>query len=208
MQSGGYYRWVLMGAAVCVKMVISIYQYSWFLFAFTITEQEGWSLEQVGLTFTVLILAATLIQPFSGMYADASGPRRPCLLAACLVGAGMLAASYASSPLELCLYYGMGGLGVGALNGISTATALKWFPRKRGLATGVVEFGFGAGHFDFQLFSPRQLGAFRLAGNLLVSVPGHGRGAFAFGPSLHLSLRGLGAAPEPPTATAARNGAV
>ncbi|MBU4563146.1 MAG: OFA family MFS transporter [Desulfarculus sp.] len=152
MQNSGYYRWVLMGAAVCVKMVISIYQYSWFLFAFTITRQEGWSLEQVGLTFTVLILAATLVQPFSGIYADAAGPRRPCLLAACLVGAGMLAASYATSPLELCLYYGMGGLGVGALNGISTATALKWFPRKRGLATGVVEFGFGAGTLFFNFF--------------------------------------------------------
>lgn len=152
MQSRGYYRWVLMGAAVCVKMVISIYQYSWFLFAFSIARQEGWSLEQLGLTFTVFILAATLIQPFSGVYADASGPRRPCLLAACLVGGGMLAASRASGPLELCLFYSLGGLGVGALNGISTATALKWFPRKRGLATGVVEFGFGAGTLIFNFF--------------------------------------------------------
>lgn len=152
MERGGYYRWVLMGAALCVKMVISIYQYSWFLFAFTINRQEGWSLEQLGLTFTVFILAATLVQPFSGLYADAAGPRRPCLMASFLVGAGMLAASYTTGPWELCLFYGLGGLGVGALNGISTATALKWFPRKRGLATGVVEFGFGAGTLLFNFF--------------------------------------------------------
>lgn len=149
---GHVFRWTLVGAALCVKMVISIYQYSWFLFAFTINRQQGWSLEQIGLTFTVFILAATLIQPFSGVYADRHGPRRICLLAACLVGGGMLAASYASGPLELCLYYSLGGLGVGALNGISTATALKWFPRRRGLATGLVEFGFGAGTLFFNHF--------------------------------------------------------
>jgi MFS transporter, OFA family, oxalate/formate antiporter len=148
----GSYRWFLIGTALCVKMVISIYQYSWFLFAFTINRQEGWSLEQLGLTFTAFILAATLIQPFSGMYADAYGPRKVCLLAACLVGGGMLAASRASGPLELCLFYSMGGLGVGVLNGISTATALKWFPDKRGLATGLVEFGFGAGTLFFNFF--------------------------------------------------------
>ncbi len=152
MEKRGKYRWVLMGAALCVKMVISIYQYSWFLFAFAINQREGWSLQGLGLIFTALILAATLIQPFSGLYADAAGPRQPCLIAACLVGGGMLGASYAANPLELGLFYSLGGLGVGALNGISTATALKWFPLKRGLATGVVEFGFGAGTLFFNFF--------------------------------------------------------
>ena len=72
----------------------------------------------------------------------------------------MLAASYATSPWELCFYYGLGGLGVGAMNGISTATALKWFPRKRGLATGVVEFGFGAGTLFFNFFLQESLELF------------------------------------------------
>jgi len=152
MPQHGRYRWVLIGAAVCVKMVISIYQYSWFLFAFSINRQQGWPLDQLGLIFTVFVVAATLIQPFSGLNADAYGPRRVSLCAALLAGGGMLLAAQASSLLSLCLYYSLGGLGVGALNGISTATALKWFPDRRGFTTGLVEFGFGAGTLFFNHF--------------------------------------------------------
>lgn len=152
MASLASYRWILIGAAICVKMVISIYQYSWFLFAFSIRGEQGWSLEQIALTFTIFIMAATLIQPFSGIYADAYGPRNICLLSALLVGGGMMLASYADGPLILWVCYSLGGLGVGAINGISTATALKWFPDRRGLATGLVEFGFGAGTLLFNHF--------------------------------------------------------
>jgi OFA family oxalate/formate antiporter-like MFS transporter len=45
----------------------------------------------------------------------------------------------------LHIYYGIGGVGVGVLNGISTTLAIKWFPDRRGFATGIVECGFGAG---------------------------------------------------------------
>jgi OFA family oxalate/formate antiporter-like MFS transporter len=45
----------------------------------------------------------------------------------------------------LNIFYGFGGLGVGILYGVSTACAIKWFPDKRGFATGFVVFGFGAG---------------------------------------------------------------
>ena len=148
----GYYRRVLIGSALGVKMVISIYQYSWFIFAFSLNLEQGWSPAQLGLIYTVLLFAVTLVQPFSGMIADAHGPRKISLLSACLVGGGILLGSYVSSPLVFCLCYGLGGLGVGALNGISTAAALKWFPDKRGLSIGLVEFGFGGGTLFFNYF--------------------------------------------------------
>lgn len=160
MPQHGRYRWLLICAAVCVKMVISIYQYSWFLFAFSINQQQGWPLDQLGLVFTVFVVAATLIQPFSGLNADAYGPRRVSLVAAILAGGGLLLAAQASSLAALCLYYSLGGLGVGALNGISTATALKWFPDRRGFTTGLVEFGFGAGTLFFNFFLQGALGQY------------------------------------------------
>jgi len=139
------YRWVLILAAFVVMMVISIYQYSWFLFAYAIQRQLGWNLATIGLTFTVFAYAATFIQPLSGFIADSYGPRKVALVASFLVGIGFVMASRASSPQVLYLFYGLGGLGVGVLYGISTGCAIKWFPDRRGVATGLVVFGFGAG---------------------------------------------------------------
>jgi OFA family oxalate/formate antiporter-like MFS transporter len=146
------YRWFIIVASFVVMMVISIYQYSWFLFAYAIQNQMHWDLAQIGLTFTVFAYAATFVQPFSGYIADSYGPRIVSVLASFLVGTGFILASFASSPLELYLYYGLGGLGVGVLYGVSTACAVKWFPDKRGFATGLVVFGFGAGTAIFNLF--------------------------------------------------------
>jgi len=139
------YRWVIIAAAFVIMMIISIYQYSWFLFAYAIKENFNWDLAAVGLTFTVFTYTATFIQPLSGYISDSKGPRKMAILASALVGIGFILSSYATSPLMLYLVYGIGGLGVGVLYGISTACAIKWFPDKRGFATGFVVFGFGAG---------------------------------------------------------------
>ncbi len=139
------YRWLVVFAALIIMMIISIYQYSWFLFAYAIQEQLGWNLATIGLTFTIFAYAATFVQPVSGFIADSHGPRTVAVTASFLVGIGFVLASYAASPPALYLFYGLGGLGVGILYGISTACAIKWFPDRRGFATGIVVFGFGAG---------------------------------------------------------------
>jgi len=151
------YRWGLLSAAFVIMMVISIYQYSWFLFAFSLQKQFNWVLSTIGLTFTVFTYAATFIQPFSGYIADSYGPRKVAVTASVLVGIGLLLASTASSPGMLYLYYGIGGIGVGILYGISAACAIKWFPDRRGFATGLVVFGFGAGTAIFNWFIQQML---------------------------------------------------
>lgn len=154
--SGGY-RWVLLSAAFIIMMVISIYQYSWFLFAFSLQKQFNWVLSTIGLTFTVFTYAATFIQPFSGYIADTYGPRNVAITAAVLVGIGLILASTATIPGMLYLCYGIGGVGVGILYGISASCAIKWFPDRRGFATGLVVFGFGAGTAIFNWFIQQML---------------------------------------------------
>ncbi len=142
-----YYRFrrTLILASLLVMMVISIYQYSWSLFAYALARELAWDLATIGLTFTVFNYTSTLIQPFSGFISDSLGPRKVALIASVLVGLGFILSSFSSSPGELYLFYGLGSLGVGILYGVSTANAIKWFPDKRGFATGLVVFGFGAG---------------------------------------------------------------
>jgi len=170
------YRWVLVTAAFVVMMVISIYQYSWFLFAYAIQEEFYWSLTTVSLTFTFFAYSATFVQPFSGFLADYYGPQKIAIIAASLVGLGFVLSSFALSPGLLYAFYGLGSLGVGILYGISTATAVKWFPDKRGFATGIVVFGFGAGTAVFNWFIQNALiihgisATFRMIGILMIAV--------------------------------------
>jgi len=146
------YRWFIILASFIVMMIISIYQYSWFLFSYAIQRELHWDLATVGLTFTVFAYAATFVQPFSGFIADSYGPTRVALAASVTTGAGFVLLSFAASPGLLYLFYGLGGLGVGVLYGISTACAVKWFPERRGFATGLIVFGFGAGTAIFNFF--------------------------------------------------------
>ncbi|MFQ6075742.1 MAG: MFS transporter, partial [Candidatus Bathyarchaeia archaeon] len=47
--------------------------------------------------------------------------------------------------------YGLGGVGVGIFYATSIGTAIKWFPDRRGLATGLVSCGYG---FGATVFNP------------------------------------------------------
>jgi MFS transporter, OFA family, oxalate/formate antiporter len=157
------FRWVYIGIGVWVMMVVSIYQYSWSLFAFSITKEMGWDLATVSFTFTIFNVA-TFLQPFTGMIADIRGPRGIALFGAILVGLGMILCSWVTSPWQLHLFYGIGGVGVGVFYGIAVATVIKWFPDRRGFATGMVAFGFGAGTalFNWTIQSFIEANGFRL----------------------------------------------
>jgi OFA family oxalate/formate antiporter-like MFS transporter len=151
------FRRKLVLIAVFVMMIIGIYQYSWSLFASAIVKELQWNLATVGLTFTIFTYTATFIQPFSGHVADTFGPKVVSVVASLLVGLGFLLSSRAGTPGALYLYYGLGGVGVGILYGVSAASAIKWFPDKRGAATGLVVFGFGAGTALFNWIMQRSL---------------------------------------------------
>jgi MFS family permease len=83
------FRWVIISAAFIIMMVISIYQYSWFLFAYTIENNFAWNSAAIGMTFTVFAYAATFVQPFSGFIADSYGPRKMALAASFLAARPM-----------------------------------------------------------------------------------------------------------------------
>jgi len=153
------YRWFILSLAILLNMTVSIYQYSWSLFAHNLREELGWSLAAISLTFTIFQLT-NFSQPFTGALADARGPRGIGIAGALLVGLGFILSSRASSPWELWVCYGLGGIGVGALSGLGSAAAIKWFPDKRGLATGLTAFGYGAGTAIFNWIIQALLGAF------------------------------------------------
>lgn len=144
-EASSRYRWLFLIAAITSMMVVGLYQYSWALFVHPMEEGLGWSRPVIQLTFTIFLWVMTLTQPLAGVFADREGPRILNIVGALIAGIGWVASSQANTPETLYLAYGLGGVGVGIFYATSIGIANKWFPDRRGLATGLASFGYGFG---------------------------------------------------------------
>lgn len=141
-------RWLIALSAVAIHVSIgSAYAYS--VFKRPLTETLGWSNTETSLAFTVAIVVLGLSAAVFGPFVERRGPRISALVAAALFSAGHLVSGLAVHLGSLVLFFvGYGliggiGLGIGYISPVSTL--VKWFPDRRGLATGMAVLGFGAG---------------------------------------------------------------
>jgi MFS transporter, OFA family, oxalate/formate antiporter len=139
-------RWLIALSAVGIHISIGSV-YAWSVFTKPLQEQMGWGLKQISFTFSLAILFLGLSAAFLGHFVEKFGPRAAGTLSALFFGVGIAGAGLAihlESLLLLYLFYGMIagiGLGVGYITPVSTL--VKWFPDRRGLATGLAIMGFG-----------------------------------------------------------------
>src|SRR5699024_5062476 len=139
-------RWLIALAGVGIHISIGSV-YAWSVFTTPLQESIGWSLSQVSITFSIAILFLGLSAAFMGHFVEAKGPRKSGLVSTVFFAAGMITAGF-GIQLEMLwlLYVGygvLGGivLGVGYITPVSTL--VKWFPDRRGMATGLAIMGFG-----------------------------------------------------------------
>ncbi|MDC3413839.1 OFA family MFS transporter [Terrihalobacillus insolitus] len=139
-------RWLIAASAVGIHISIGSV-YAWSNFTTPLTEQFGWSAKQVQLTFSLAILFLGLSAAFLGHFVEKYGPRKSGLLAAAFFGVGIFGSGFAvnmgSLPLLYIFYGALGGIGLGLGYIAPVSTLVKWFPDRRGLATGLAIMGFG-----------------------------------------------------------------
>jgi MFS transporter, OFA family, oxalate/formate antiporter len=125
--------------------------YAWSVYRPPLTEEFGWSITQVTLTFSILVLVAGFSCFLGGLWMSRAGPRRVALTGGIVYAAGIILASLSGGHLWL-LYATigvMGGLGLGLAYIVPIATLVKWFPEQRGFATGVAIMGVSIGGLVF-----------------------------------------------------------
>ena len=99
--------------------------------------------------FSVAIVCLGLAAALGGKWLERVGPRYVGVVAATLWGGGFIIGSFGISTHQLWLVYlGYGvfggcGLGLGYVSPVSTL--IRWFPDRRGMATGMAIMGFGGG---------------------------------------------------------------
>ncbi|MBC8302267.1 MAG: OFA family MFS transporter [Pelagibacterales bacterium] len=149
-------RWLIPPASIGIHLCIgSVYAWSIFNPALTkslgvvVSSANDWSLSEVVWIFSVAIVSLGLAAAFAGKWLEEVGPRLVGFVAACLWGGGFLIGSIGVFTHQLWLIYiGYGvfggfGLGLGYVSPVSTL--IRWFPDRRGMATGMAIMGFGGG---------------------------------------------------------------
>jgi OFA family oxalate/formate antiporter-like MFS transporter len=141
-------RWVQLLLGVIAMMAISSPQYVWTLFTGPLNAKLGTTLAEIQVTFSLLIVLQTFFSPFQAYLVDRFGPKLLISIGAIMSGGSWMLAAQASSLTALYVTYGIiGGFGTGIIYVGIIGLMVRWFPDRRGLATGLAAAGYGFGAF-------------------------------------------------------------
>ncbi|PSQ57840.1 MFS transporter [Halobacteriales archaeon SW_8_68_21] len=141
----GFSRWWQVAAAAGMMAAVSPYQYVWSSIEQPLANSLDIALPALGAVFSFYVVFQSLSQFPAGKWRDSRGPGAITFLAALLAGGGYIGLAYATSLWQLYLLYSLGAVGVGIVYTVAVNTAVKWFPDRTGLTTGVGTMAFAAG---------------------------------------------------------------
>ncbi|HET7425188.1 MAG TPA: OFA family MFS transporter [Gemmatimonadales bacterium] len=152
----GFNRWLVPPAALAIHLSIG-QAYAFSVFKLPLTKIIGitqpapgdWTQPELAWIFTIAIVFLGLSAALFGRWLERAGPRKSGVAAALCWSAGFLVSAVGVRLHNIwLLYLGYGvlggcGLGLGYITPVSTL--IKWFPDRRGMATGMAIMGFGGG---------------------------------------------------------------
>ncbi len=163
----GFNRWLVPPAALAIHLCIGMaYGFSVFwlpmskLIPGAPTCAEGflaeltatgcnWSVADVTHIFETFIAMLGISAAIWGGWLEHAGPRKSGLIAAACWGGGLILGGYGVAIHQLWLVYVgcglIGGIGQGLGYITPVSTLIKWFPDRRGMATGFAIMGYGGG---------------------------------------------------------------
>ena len=153
----GFNRWMVPPAALAIHLSIGMaYGFSVFWLplsqAIGITQPDparDWQISALSITFTLFFVLLGSSAAIFGSWLEHNGPRKAGVVAAFCWGGGFFISAFGVYHHQIALLWiGSGviggcGLGLGYISPVSTL--IKWFPDKRGMATGMAIMGFGGG---------------------------------------------------------------
>lgn len=140
---------VLLGALLAQVTIAGLY--AWSIFGTAIQSERGWGANEILFTYALAQFVFAFSTLFSGRLVDKKGPRPALLIGGLLYGGGLILSSFATSPFTLYLTYGvLTGAGVGFVYVCPLSTLIKWFPKNKGMITGLSVGIFGGGSIIFK----------------------------------------------------------
>ena len=139
---------------VAVQLCVGIL-YVWSVFKQPAISFFGWDGGSVNLVASFMLFCFCFGNLIGGILQDRIGPKPVCIAGVCLFGGGILISSFLPACAPIALFYLayclVAGVGSGFAYGAVLSCIQKWFPHKRGFASGL---GAGAFGLSTVVFSP------------------------------------------------------
>lgn len=152
---------------VCVGIL-----YVWSVFKQPAIDHFHWEIGSVNLVASFMLFCFCFGNLLGGMLQDRIGPKPVCILGVCLFGGGILLSSFLPATAPILLFYLtyclIAGLGSGFVYGPVLSCIQKWFPHKRGFASGLGASAFGMSTVIFAPLIDRLIGGVGLSRTLLI----------------------------------------
>jgi MFS family permease len=152
----GFNRWLVPPAALAIHLCIGMaYGFSVFwlplsrAIGITSSAPDDWKISTLGWMFTLFFVMLGSSAALFGAWVEREGPRKAGVVSACCWSGGFFVSALGIRLHAISLLWiGSGiiggcGLGLGYISPVSTL--IKWFPDRRGTATGLAIMGFGGG---------------------------------------------------------------
>jgi MFS family permease len=138
------YRWIIVGVGALMTCVAIGAMFSLAVFLGPMSASTGWGRATISTAMTLDFLIMGFAGFAWGTASDRFGPRIVVLSGAIVLGAGLLVASRAITPLGFQLGFGvLVGVAAGAFFAPMIATVTAWFDTQRALAVSLVSAGVG-----------------------------------------------------------------
>ena len=140
--------WLPLSKAIGIKESLACPADMGFLAEITATHCD-WKISMLGWMFTLFFVFLGLSTALFGGWLEHAGPRKAGVVSALCWCGGLVISAFGIHAHQIWLMWlGSGviggiGLGLGYISPVSTL--IKWFPDRRGMATGMAIMGFGGG---------------------------------------------------------------
>ena len=166
-------RWWIPAAAVAIHICIgSVYAWSTLNRPIkALFPSDPWWFSPPYTTFSTALVLLGLSAAFGGTWVERRGPRVAATAAALLFGTGLVIGGVGLALKQSwAVFLGMGvigGMGCGLGYIAPVSTLVKWFPDRRGMATGMAIMGFGGGAFLAGYLNVYLIGLFGVAKTII-----------------------------------------
>ena len=138
-------RYCILTAGMVAQFCAGII-YMWSVFRGPVAAHLNWDPSAASLTSSIMLAMFVLGIIIGGYAQDRLGPKKATLAGSLLIGGGMICTSFVtkSAPWLVYITYGaVAGFGVGTVYMSTIAAVQKWFPDRRGFASGMIVSAFG-----------------------------------------------------------------